>query len=1081
MRQLRLTFPFLIALLLLFVLRTATASPASRYVNLQLKTLAAAPTLAGVTFLEFMPPQGYLVRLPTDARAILAHPAVLSADSILPQQKVSPILAAKTTQSEFAITVAPYRDIAADNLVPEATGVGMVVERVDEGMLHGTISAENLHSLAAIPDVMWIQNRATFQEFNDDASWLSQSGKQNVTSLYDNGITGIGQVGAVADSGMAVFDFLGDGYPMSRFFTDDSGGPIAEPSLTHRKVLTYYIPAGADADKRDASGHGSHVVGTLVGDNGTWQQHDPYDGIAYAAQVHFQDIGRNAVSPEFPLGLINPPEDFGDLFAAAYDPNGDGLYQPESEPRTHSNSWGGTEHVYNLQTAQTDAFMWNHPDFLILYAAGNQNQGSLGVPMGYPAIAKNIVTVGATENGFAVPNNMASFSTHGPATNGRMKPTVSAPGDRVRSVERGTENGTVHKSGTSMSTPATHAIALLMRQYLWDGYYPTGEPNVANRIHPSAALLKALLMNSAVPIDGLYTDSLVGGSWPSNGQGWGRISAENTLYFPGDRRNLWLHDEYALDGSVGFDGMGQSRTFTLTVAKGDPFPPQPLAIHLVWTDFASASIANGALVNNLNLVVTDPSGADHFGNDPLTNDFNGVPDLPVVRPDTINPWEGVYLANPDSGIYTVTVTAGNLGSLVLDSRKQGFALVASADLQGAGSPVPSTPRISFAYDHYDVGSPQTTVVRVVDLAANTNHLETEIVSATVGGQAIQLVETTSDSGVFTATVTLDESLGTVVTAQYGAAAHAQARLNGIPINQINPSTVAVPTDTLDGQFALNWTVPESAENLSHYVVQETAIFTQPLTEDAENGFGNWILTSDNADWTVDGAYKTSGTNSFWSGRGDDFQFVNRSLEWIRPITIPNTFTSARLTYNSRYFNYLNDSGFIEISLDDGATWQMVEEEYAATYAQVPDAAPTTRMQFRSIDLSNYIDQPFRLRFRFDNMQASIAPGAPGWWLDDMQIEAGQWRTFAVVEARTLAVSASSSGELAYRVQAVYEDGTATAFSDAVTATVNVIPTAITLTTTQSAQFSLNFVLIPLLFTVALFTTYSFLTRRYRPI
>ena len=1017
MHTIRLTFPFLLSVFLLLLLRTAAvAAPTERYAVVQLSSLEDARSL-DVTFLEFVPPSGYLVRLPENARGVLVSPLVVTAEPILPTQKLS------SDAKVGAITVVPYRDVASADLVDELTAAGMKIEHIGDGVVHG--SAENVAAIAAVEDVMWVQGRARFQELNDDASWLVQSGKTDVFSLYNHGVTGLGQVGAAADSGMAVYDFLNEGTPPSCFF--DDGGQL--PSLTHRKVLSYYVPAGADADMKDGSGHGSHVVGTIVGDAGTHGERDPFDGIAYDARIFFQDIGKN-LEP-FPIGTINAPSDFAILFGGAYDPNDDGVYQPASEPRTHSNSWGGVEPVYNVETAQTDAFMWQHPDFLIFYAAGNQGPGANTV--GYPAVAKNIVTVGGTENGFAYPNNMGSFSSHGPAPSGRMKPTLSAPGDRVRSVLADDPCGTIHKSGTSMSTPATHAVALLMRQYLWDGYYPTGTPNVANRIHPSAALLKGMLMNSAVPLSGLYSDNNGGGSWPSNGQGWGRVSADNVLYFPGDQRDLWLHDEYALDGSAGFNAIGQTRTFTLTVGDGAPFAPQPLAIHLVWTDYASAMVANGALVNNLDLTVTSPSGSIHYGNDPLTNDFRGVPDLPT-RPDTINPWEGVYLEMPESGVYTITVRSGVLGSLMLDSRKQGFALVATGDFI-------DEPRIMFQFDHYDVGEPQFAELRVVDPDASG------FVVAAVDGADVTLRESETP-GIFAGSVLLTEGNGDVAVASYGGVT-ATTEIGRVPINNINPPVVSASRNA-----TLSWTSAEcsaapcgSPNALSHYVVQASDTFTMPLFDDAESGLGNWTFENEhgNANWTTNGDYKTSGASSFYSGRGDDLQFVNRSLVWGRPITLPNTLTSARLTYSSRYFNYLNDSGFIELSLDDGDTWQTIKEEYAATYAQIPEATPSTRMQYRAIDLSDYIGQPFRVRFRFDNMLASVAPGAPGWWLDDVRIEGGSWRTVAIVEGESAEMLPYAA---AYRVQAVFDDGSATPFSTAIVPPPP--PTAVTLSSAEAS-------------------------------
>lgn len=52
-------------------------------------------------------------------------------------------------------------------------------------------------------------------------------------------------------------------------------------------------------------------------------------------------------------------------------------------------------------------------------------------------------------------------------------------------------------TGTSMATPVLAGTIVLVRQYFEEGYYPSGHPNAANSIHPSASLLKAVTINDA--------------------------------------------------------------------------------------------------------------------------------------------------------------------------------------------------------------------------------------------------------------------------------------------------------------------------------------------------------------------------------------------------------------------------------------------------------------------------------------------------------------------------------------------------------------------------------------------------------
>ncbi|GAB4006025.1 hypothetical protein GCM10029992_55550 [Glycomyces albus] len=113
--------------------------------------------------------------------------------------------------------------------------------------------------------------------------------------------------------------------------------------------------------------------------------------------------------------------------------------------------------------------MWDHPDMLILFAAGNSGadadaDGTIDPDsMGAPGTAKNCLTVGASENDRPAesdpppgvnkqwkdlrwpklgpaghvsddPGGMAAFSSRGPTDDLRVKPDLVAPGTNVLSL-----------------------------------------------------------------------------------------------------------------------------------------------------------------------------------------------------------------------------------------------------------------------------------------------------------------------------------------------------------------------------------------------------------------------------------------------------------------------------------------------------------------------------------------------------------------------------------------------------------------------------------------------------------------------
>jgi hypothetical protein len=93
--------------------------------------------------------------------------------------------------------------------------------------------------------------------------------------------------------------------------------------------------------------------------------------------------------------LTGLPTNLNTLFQQAYD----------AGARVHSNSWGSAvAGDYTANSVQSDTFMWNNRDMVITFSAGNEgidanSDGFVDADsMGAPATAKNVITVGASEN-----------------------------------------------------------------------------------------------------------------------------------------------------------------------------------------------------------------------------------------------------------------------------------------------------------------------------------------------------------------------------------------------------------------------------------------------------------------------------------------------------------------------------------------------------------------------------------------------------------------------------------------------------------------------------------------------------------
>ncbi|CAM9757487.1 unnamed protein product [Phaeothamnion confervicola] len=331
-----------------------------------------------------------------------------------------------------------------------------------------------LAHLSTQQEVSYIEPRQRAFTFNLNAAWVAQSGTQDYWPLWDAGLNGTGQIIGVADTGVDIShcDFReSDG---SSVAASSWSSPVTD--LSRRKVVQYIsFVDGYDA----AGGHGTHVAGTLVGDNPAADINTYYPGGAFGAQLAVFDFGDSStatnslsVPDDVPLKMLTPAMDAG--------------------ANVHSDSWGTLTNEYSDLDLTLDQFIYEHPRFLMVIAAGNC--GDVGTSADCngigpeksvisPALGKNVVAVGATENGGAAydPDYVAYFSSRGPTPDGRIKPDVVAPGSTLFSAlsASGKTCGWAEEQGTSMATPVVAAAATLAREYFVNGWYQTGLPNPA--------------------------------------------------------------------------------------------------------------------------------------------------------------------------------------------------------------------------------------------------------------------------------------------------------------------------------------------------------------------------------------------------------------------------------------------------------------------------------------------------------------------------------------------------------------------------------------------------------------------------
>lgn len=260
-------------------------------------------------------------------------------------------------------------------------------------------------------------------------------------------------------------------------------------------------PCGFDSPVPCADhSHGTHTVGTMVGDDGGSNQIGMAPGAKWIGCRNMeQQWGTPASYAECYQWFVAPTD------ITNSNPN------PALAPHIISNSWycppeeGCTDPnilksvVQNVTSA----------GILTVHSAGNEGPACETVT--HPgAIYAESFSVGATNSN----DDIAGFSSRGPVTvdgSGRLKPDVSAPGVSIRSSVL--SGGYSFSNGTSMAAPHVAGQAALMI---------SADPALAGRVGKTEILMKM----SAVHLTWAQTCGGIPGSMiPNNTYGYGRIDA----------------------------------------------------------------------------------------------------------------------------------------------------------------------------------------------------------------------------------------------------------------------------------------------------------------------------------------------------------------------------------------------------------------------------------------------------------------------------------------------------------------------------------------------------------------------------
>ena len=521
-----------------------------------------------------------------------------------------------------------------------------------------------VRTLSMVPEIHWLEIDHPLVLHNRYAKSLCDAGQDGYVPLDDYNITGEGEVVGVTDTGIDMKHCF--------FYDPDVPAPFNKINHQHRKVVYYFTSLGDGLDEGEA--HGTHVAGTVAGESyNNYGDYKKLSGMVHGAKIAFADIAKAD-------GVLVAIPNLKDLFNNL----------ATSGAKIFTNSWGTTQNVYEDKASKVDQFMWENPDSLVIFSAGNEgtdkNGNLVSKSVGAPSTNKNGISVGASLNSreswksimqsnsiseVLGQDSLAYFSSQGPTADNRLKPDLTAPGYYIFSAKGKYNASSPHceaqgLSGTSMAAPVVAGFATKVRQFYRHGYYPTGERNASNGFVPSGALIKATLIHSGQKLSYLVKQD---NSWisltqyPSAYQGYGRIQMNKVLNFGQSSRSpLTMFVKGGATPSqrhyVAFTTTGQLHAYNFTAGSHGT----PIRVTFCYTDYFGSTSSNNAMINTVTLTIHSPSGTV------LT---------PMTTPDTTQ--SNVQMIDIDSpvagGVYTILIHA-----IALSRTPQPYAFVATGDL-----------------------------------------------------------------------------------------------------------------------------------------------------------------------------------------------------------------------------------------------------------------------------------------------------------------------------------------------------------------------------------------------------------------
>jgi subtilisin family serine protease len=481
--------------------------------------------------------------------------AAASAGAAVPETKLTPWVLQKTTgsaQAEFLVVMAQQADLTAARTLSNKAAKGRFVydtlyqqaQQSQAGVL-ALLSARGVeHRSYYIVNAVWVRgDRALALELaaRDDVKQVignpemridlprpeegieESAGRAEAPTVIEEGLsfvrapdvwtagfTGQGTVVAGGDTGIRWTH-----QALQPHYRGWNGASADHNFNWHDSV---HPPAtggvcGADSVQPcDDNGHGTHTMGTAVGDDGAGNQIGMAPGAKF---IGCRNMDQNNGTPARYIECF-------EFFLAPYPIGGTPAQgNPALAPDVSVNSWGcppseGCD-TANIELVRQAVAAQRAAGIVTGASAGNAGSGCSTVS-DPPGMFDESLSVGATNcPGNVCNETLATFSSRGPVTidaSGRVKPDIVAPGTNVRSATRTSDTAYTSLQGTSMSGPhVSGAIALLL----------SAEPGLNGNVNGLESRLTGTAVRNATNSNPTGLCGTAAGVYPNNLFGFGRL------------------------------------------------------------------------------------------------------------------------------------------------------------------------------------------------------------------------------------------------------------------------------------------------------------------------------------------------------------------------------------------------------------------------------------------------------------------------------------------------------------------------------------------------------------------------------